>query len=79
MWHPLLPDLTELNDNDLMSKYNELNTRWVQANRAGNASVLHQMTLVLESYRTEIRRRHDKMLQEVSQRNPAFKNIIDIK
>lgn len=79
MWHPLLPDLTEFTDDELMSKYNELNTRWVQANRAGSVSVLQQMSLVLESYRTEIRRRHEKMLQEVSQRNPAFKNIIDIK
>lgn len=79
MWHPLSPDLTELTDDELMRKFNELNTRWVQANRAGTVGVFQQMSLLLESYRGEIRRRHEKMLQEVSQKNPAFKNIIDIK
>ena len=79
MYHPLLPDLGEFTDDELMKKYNELNTKWAQANRAGTVSVLQQMATVLECYRIEIRRRQEKLLQEVSSRNPSFKNIIDIK
>ena len=79
MWHPLAPDLTNFSNDELMTKYNELNTRWIQANRAGSISVLGQMSLLLETYKQEIAKRHTKMLEEASNRNPSFKNIIDIK
>ena len=79
MWHPLLPDLSTMSQDELMTKYNELNTRWIQASRSGSGSVLSQMSMIMESYRSEISRRHAKMLEDASQRNPGFKNIIDIK
>jgi len=79
MWHPLAPDLTPLSNDELMTKYNELNVRWQQAHRAGAVSVLSQMSLLLETYKQELNKRHTKMLEEASSRNPLFKNIIDIK
>jgi hypothetical protein len=79
MWHPLAPDLADFSNDELMTKYNELNTRWIQANRSGSVSILGQMSLLLETYKYEISKRHNKMLEEASNRNPSFKNIIDIK
>jgi len=79
MYHPLLPDLSTFSDDELLTKYNELNLRWLQANRAGSVSVLGQMSMVMECYKQEMRRRHDKMMADMSKRNPQFKNIIDIK
>ena len=76
--HPLAPDLSELSNDELLTKYNELNTKFMMASRTGSG-VIMQMNMLLEDYRAELRRRQEKMLSDATNKNPNFKNIIDIK
>lgn len=76
--HPLAPDLSGLSNDELLTKYNELNTKFMMASRTGSG-VIMQMNMLLEDYRAELRRRQEKMLSDATNKNPNFKNIIDIK
>lgn len=75
--HPLAPDLSKFNNDELLSKYNELTKRFATAQRVGSGSIINQMAMLLEDYRTEMRKRQEKMLSDASNNN--FKNIIDIR
>jgi len=76
--HPLLPDLSTMTLDDLNARYNELSRKYAQASRMGSGSMLSQMIMIMEGYREEINRRNQKILDDAN-RNPNFKNIIDIK
>lgn len=76
--HPLIPDLTGLTMDELNTKYNDLQKKFLLASRVGSGSVLNQMRIVLDEYRNEISRRQQKMLEELNSKNSTFKNIIDI-
>jgi len=76
--HPLTPNLKELTDDELLEKYNTLMKRFMQAQRAGSYAVLGQMNMILDDYRFELQRRQQIALQDAQNRNPNFKNIIDI-
>lgn len=76
--HPLAPDLSELTNDELYKKYNELSNKYMMAHRVGSGSIVAQMSMLLENYKMEIARRHEKMMAEAN-KNPNFKNIIDIK
>lgn len=78
MLHPLAPDLKALTMDELLEKYNELNKRFLTAQRVGSGSVLNQMAMLLEDYKYEIGTRQRKMLEEAGNKNKNFKNIIDI-
>lgn len=77
--HPLTPDLSGLNDADLQKKHTELMSKLTQAYRFGNGALVQQIQMVLEDYQSELRRRQEKLMQEMSEKNDKFKNIIDIK
>lgn len=76
--HPLTPDLTKLSMDELMAKYNDLSKKLMFAQRSGSGSILNQMLMVLEDYKVEISNRQRKMLNDASNKNKNFKNIIDI-
>jgi hypothetical protein len=77
--HPLVSNLEELSNEDLHKKYNELIAKYNQAHRSGPVSVIPQMQMILENYRSEMDRRNRKTLEEMEQKNDKFKGIIDIK
>lgn len=77
--HPLAPNLSELSDDELNKKYQELNSKYTMASRSGSYTVLPQIALLLNDYRTEIQNRHKALLEKAASQNPNFKNIIDIK
>ena len=77
--HPLAPDLTNLSNDELFKKYNDLNQKFLMARRSGSGAVAGQMSMLLEDYRQELHRRHQNMLNDASKNNNNFKNIIDIK
>jgi hypothetical protein len=62
---------------ELTSKYNELVKRQLQVQRSGNWSLMNQVGMVMEDYRSEIARRQQKLLDDAN-KNSSFKNIIDI-
>ena len=77
--HPLTPDLSGLNDQDLSSKLSELQTKMNTAYRMGNAGLIHQIQMVIEDYQSELNNRQRKQLDELLKKNNKFDNIIDIK
>ncbi len=75
--HPLTPNLTDLSLEELQVKYNELTKKINQSQRLGNSSLMNQLYMILEDYRMEISVRQQKIYDDIN-KNPNFKNIIDI-
>jgi hypothetical protein len=77
--HPLVPNLSQLSDEELHRKRSELNTRLIFASRLGHTGVYNQLQMLIYEYQTEIETRNRKMLEELQKNNPQFKDLIDIK
>lgn len=77
--HPLVSDLSSLSNEELQKKYTELTNKMNQAYRFGPTSVIPQMQMIMEHYRSELDRRHRKTLEDMEQKSDKFKGIIDIK
>lgn len=77
--HPLVPDLSDLSNEELHKRHNELLTKLNQAYRIGPVSVIPQMQMIIENYRMEMDTRHRKTLEEMEAKSDKFKGIIDIK
>jgi hypothetical protein len=78
MGHPLTPDLSKLNMDELNKKYGELLSRITYAYRIGQADMVQQLQLLMEDYQNEIQMRNQRQLEEMSKASKNFKNIIDI-
>lgn len=81
MFHPLAPNLSELSDDDLNSKYNELIKKLNQAHKFGPIGVIPQIQMLITHYQEELQRRHDKRIEEFEKQmsqKKGFKGIIDI-
>jgi hypothetical protein len=80
--HPLAPDLSQLSEDELHKKFNDLQGRFTQAYRFGPVSVIPQLQMLMADYQEEIARRQAKMMQDMEERanrdGKGFKNIIDI-
>lgn len=57
MFHPLLPSLTEVKDQDLEVKISELSRKYSIAARMGDGGLCSQIILALEEYKAEQQRR----------------------
>jgi hypothetical protein len=57
MFNPLLPDLKEIKDQDIENKIAELSKKYSIAARSGNGSLCQQISITLEQYKDEMRRR----------------------
>ena len=79
MGHPLMTNLSELSTEDLHKKYNELVSKMNQAYRFGPVSIIPQMKMVMEDYRTEMDNRNRKTMEEMESKGDKFKGLIDIK
>ena len=56
--HPLSQDLTELSQEDLDKRYNDLLTRWHTARRINmNPAIMNQLDLLLQGFEFERQRR----------------------
>ena len=77
--HPLAPKLNELSMEELVKKYNELNSKLNQAYRIGPFGIIPQMQMLLEDYQRELQERQRQQLEEMEKNSKNFKNIIDIK
>ena len=77
--HPLGPDLTGLSDDELHTKYGELQKRFGQAYRFGPQGIIPQLQMLMQDYQAEISLRNQKQLEELNKntgRGP--KGIVDI-
>ena len=62
--HPLTPDLSNLTDEELYNKRNELQNRLGYAYRAGYSDMVNQLNMLIQDYMLEIERRNQKMLED---------------
>lgn len=78
MPHPLIGNLEELPLAELHSKFNELSKKLFAAYKMGMSDVVPQLQNIIQDYQYEITRRSNKEMVEMMEKNPNFKNIIDI-
>ena len=81
MFHPLLENLEELNDQQLQERATDIARKLTAAYRmSSNGALIQQMQLINGQLQEEIRRRQRVELEKLmSNNNKNFKNIIDIK
>ena len=60
MEHPLAGDLTELSNEELHDRLTELNKKLMMAYNMGNGPMIHQLTMLVETYRAQIVDRNSK-------------------
>lgn len=77
--HPLTADLTHLSDEELHRKIHELTQRLTQSYRLGSYELVGQIHMLLDDYNGESQRRHQKVLEELANKNKQFDGIINIK
>jgi hypothetical protein len=74
MEHPLINDISDLNEQQLMDKITELNSKLSIAMRMGNSSLINQVQMALSTYRNKLSEKH------AAERNKddKFEDKIDI-
>lgn len=72
MEHPLIPNLAELTDQQLLDKITELNKKLGIAYKTGNGHLCNQVRMAIESYQNAYQERLRKGP------NTEFDQIIDI-
>jgi len=75
MFNPLVTGVTELSDDELLGKINELNTKMRQASQAGMFGAINQMVVVLNEYQEEMNRRHQQSLEDGKEK---YDELIDV-
>jgi hypothetical protein len=75
MEHPLIPNLSELTLDELITKITELNKKLTIAMRSGNGHLCGQIRMAIDSYQSAYR---EKIDQQNKSAGRDFGNIIDI-
>lgn len=75
MFNPLVGNLSDLTDEELSKKVDEIQNKLGQASRAGMFSSVHQMNVVLYEYHAEMNTRHLKRLEEHKE---SYDELIDV-
>jgi len=81
MFHPLLENLSELTDQELTERAQDISRKLTSAYKMStNSALIQQMQLVNGQIQDELRTRQRKELEKLMGNNKKdFKNIIDIK
>ena len=58
MFNPLLPDFSNLKNEDLETKISDLGKKYFYAARSGQGGVCHQISVILEVLKEEQQRRY---------------------
>jgi len=64
MEHPFINDLSKLSLEELQTKISDLNNKLTFAYRTGKGPLIHQIGMVIESYRNEYKRKMDEMVSK---------------
>lgn len=75
MFNPLVTGISDLSDDELLDKINEMNTKMRQASQAGMFGAINQMVVVLDEYQEEMHRRHAKSMEEGKEK---YDELIDV-
>lgn len=66
--HPLTPVLSELSDDEVLSKINNLQQHLTFAYKMGQYGMIQQIQMVLEDYNIEHQNRQKKMMEDLQKR-----------
>ena len=78
MFHPLLPDLTDLKDSELDLKISELNKKYnIAARTSGGGALLSQIILSLDHYQAEKQKRVFEKYNKVMVKNKDGEQNLD--
>lgn len=64
MQHPFIHDLSGKSLEDLQNTLTELNKKLTFAYRTQNGPLIHQLSMVIESYRTEYSKKMDEIIKK---------------
>jgi hypothetical protein len=76
--HPLTSSLTDLNDEDLLKKLNELHSRLRTSLGLRNPAYVQQLTMILDDYQSEYNKRMAQQAEKFAQANKKLTDKIDI-
>lgn len=64
MQHPFIHDLSDKSLEDLQTTLTSLNSKLTFAYRTGNGALIHQLQMVIESYRQEYSKKMDDLIKK---------------
>lgn len=64
MEHPFINDLSSLSLEELQTKITDLNNKLNFAYRTGKGPLIHQISMVIESYRNQYKKKMDEMISK---------------
>jgi len=64
MTHPFISDLSNLTLEELQTKTSDLMNKLNFAYRTGNSSLIHQLLMVIDSYKLEYSKKMDEMIKK---------------
>ncbi len=64
MQHPFVTNLSEKSLEDLQTSISDLNNKLTFAYRTGNGALIHQLQMVIDSYRTEYNKKMDELISK---------------
>lgn len=64
MQHPFISNLSDKSMEDLSSTITELTKKLTFAYRMQNSNMIHQLQMVIESYRTEYNKKMDELMKK---------------
>lgn len=78
MFNPLLPDLSNLKNEDLDNKITELMKKYTIAARSGQSGVCSQISTILDCYREEQQKRYAAANQKLLNQNKNLEDFINV-
>jgi hypothetical protein len=76
--HPLAGDLTQMSDEELLKKLNELYDKIRASYRFSDPTIIQQLYMLLDSYKNEQGRRAQVAQEKFAQNNKKLVDRIDI-
>ncbi len=78
MFNPLLPDLSNLKNEDIDNKITELMQKYTIAARHGQGAVCSQIVVILESYKAEQQKRYIESTKKLMNQSKNLDDYINV-
>ena len=78
MEHPLITDIDNLTIDELQGKISELSKKLSFAQRIGNAQLVDQIRMAIETFRNRYQQKMQAIHDNQNKNNPDFSDKIDI-
>lgn len=75
MFHPLLPDSSNLRDNDIQQRITDATRKYNISVKLGNIELCQQMSIIIEELQIELRERYAKKSSTTVNNTPLDKLV----